>query len=99
MCSKVIDDLGFDCDSDAFISLYKQRSLAFVLCETLSIAFVIVMFNLILIVIQVPQYILDYMWGKGEPCKVVCTQPRRISAISGWPLMHNSQTYLYIGMH
>ncbi|KAK4278921.1 hypothetical protein QN277_016695 [Acacia crassicarpa] len=31
---------------------------------------------------QVPQYILDHMWGKGEPCKVVCTQPRRISAMS-----------------
>jgi ATP-dependent RNA helicase DHX36 len=22
------------------------------------------------------------MWGKGESCKIVCTQPRRISAIS-----------------
>jgi ATP-dependent RNA helicase DHX36 len=32
---------------------------------------------------QVPQYILDHMWGKGESCKIVCTQPRRISAISG----------------
>ncbi|XP_021300774.1 DExH-box ATP-dependent RNA helicase DExH6-like isoform X1 [Herrania umbratica] len=31
---------------------------------------------------QVPQYLLDYMWGKGEACKVVCTQPRRISATS-----------------
>ncbi|XP_004491282.2 DExH-box ATP-dependent RNA helicase DExH6-like isoform X1 [Cicer arietinum] len=31
---------------------------------------------------QVPQYILDYMWGKGEVCKVICTQPRRISAVS-----------------
>uniref|UniRef100_A0A0E0N2Y9 Uncharacterized protein n=1 Tax=Oryza rufipogon TaxID=4529 RepID=A0A0E0N2Y9_ORYRU len=31
---------------------------------------------------QVPQYILDHMWGKGESCKIVCTQPRRISAIS-----------------
>ncbi|KAJ4763726.1 ATP-dependent RNA helicase [Rhynchospora pubera] len=31
---------------------------------------------------QVPQFILDHMWGKGECCKVVCTQPRRISAIS-----------------
>ncbi|OAY81438.1 putative ATP-dependent RNA helicase YTHDC2 [Ananas comosus] len=31
---------------------------------------------------QVPQYILDCMWGKGETCKIVCTQPRRISAIS-----------------
>ncbi|KAK7385921.1 hypothetical protein VNO78_31892 [Psophocarpus tetragonolobus] len=31
---------------------------------------------------QVPQFILDHMWGKGEMCKIVCTQPRRISAIS-----------------
>ncbi|XP_008806703.2 DExH-box ATP-dependent RNA helicase DExH6-like isoform X2 [Phoenix dactylifera] len=31
---------------------------------------------------QVPQYILDHMWAKGEACKIVCTQPRRISAIS-----------------
>lgn len=31
---------------------------------------------------QVPQYILDNMWGKGESCKIICTQPRRISAIS-----------------
>ncbi|KAL5731522.1 RNA helicase [Ranunculus cassubicifolius] len=31
---------------------------------------------------QVPQYLLDYVWGKGERCKIVCTQPRRISAIS-----------------
>lgn len=32
---------------------------------------------------QVPQYLLDYMWDKGEACKIICTQPRRISAISG----------------
>ncbi|WOK99561.1 DExH-box ATP-dependent RNA helicase DExH6 [Canna indica] len=31
---------------------------------------------------QVPQYLLDYMWDKGEDCKIICTQPRRISAIS-----------------
>ncbi|XP_028781343.1 DExH-box ATP-dependent RNA helicase DExH6-like isoform X2 [Neltuma alba] len=31
---------------------------------------------------QVPQYILDHAWGKGEACKIVCTQPRRISAMS-----------------
>ncbi|CAN4084548.1 unnamed protein product [Withania somnifera] len=29
---------------------------------------------------QVPQFILDHMWGKGETCKIICTQPRRISA-------------------
>ncbi|KAF8408631.1 hypothetical protein HHK36_004694 [Tetracentron sinense] len=31
---------------------------------------------------QVPQFLLDYLWGKGEACKIVCTQPRRISATS-----------------
>ncbi|XP_027331217.1 DExH-box ATP-dependent RNA helicase DExH6 isoform X1 [Abrus precatorius] len=31
---------------------------------------------------QVPQFILDHVWGKGEVCKIVCTQPRRISATS-----------------
>ncbi|XP_010418749.1 PREDICTED: DExH-box ATP-dependent RNA helicase DExH6-like [Camelina sativa] len=32
---------------------------------------------------QVPQYLLDHMWSsKGETCKIVCTQPRRISAMS-----------------
>lgn len=42
-----------------------------------------ILFNLILNMIQVPQFILDYVWGKGEVCKIVCTQPRRISAMSG----------------
>jgi HrpA-like RNA helicase len=33
---------------------------------------------------QVPQYLLDHMWSsKRETCKIVCTQPRRISAMSG----------------
>ncbi|CAN7137328.1 unnamed protein product [Brassica rapa subsp. narinosa] len=32
---------------------------------------------------QVPQYLLDHMWSsKRETCKIVCTQPRRISAMS-----------------
>ncbi|XP_060066798.1 ATP-dependent DNA/RNA helicase DHX36-like [Ylistrum balloti] len=33
---------------------------------------------------QVPQYILDdfISQGKGSQCKVICTQPRRISAVS-----------------
>ncbi|XP_022931521.1 DExH-box ATP-dependent RNA helicase DExH6-like isoform X1 [Cucurbita moschata] len=31
---------------------------------------------------QVPQFLLDYMWGKGEACKIVCTHPRQISAMS-----------------
>ncbi|GFZ10543.1 helicase in vascular tissue and tapetum [Actinidia rufa] len=32
---------------------------------------------------QVPQFLLDDRWGKRESCKIVCTQPRRISATSG----------------
>ncbi|KAJ8753423.1 hypothetical protein K2173_019822 [Erythroxylum novogranatense] len=31
---------------------------------------------------QVPQFVLDHMWQKGKACKIVCTQPRRISATS-----------------
>ncbi|PON35523.1 putative ATP-dependent RNA helicase YTHDC [Parasponia andersonii] len=31
---------------------------------------------------QVPQFLLDHKWGKGEACKIVCTQPRRLSAMS-----------------
>ncbi|OWM73264.1 hypothetical protein CDL15_Pgr001378 [Punica granatum] len=31
---------------------------------------------------QVPQFLLDSMWAKGKACKIVCTQPRRISATS-----------------
>ncbi|KAF8083144.1 hypothetical protein N665_0790s0007 [Sinapis alba] len=32
---------------------------------------------------QVPQYLLDHMWySKRESCKIICTQPRRISATS-----------------
>ncbi|CAI5503236.1 unnamed protein product [Closterium sp. Naga37s-1] len=31
---------------------------------------------------QVPQFILDHEWGKGRRCRVLCTQPRRISATS-----------------
>ncbi|KAL2634461.1 hypothetical protein R1flu_005940 [Riccia fluitans] len=31
---------------------------------------------------QVPQYILNHMWQQGKPCRIVCTQPRRISATS-----------------
>lgn len=31
---------------------------------------------------QVPQFLLDYMWHDCKACKIVCTQPRRISAIS-----------------
>ncbi|KZV16627.1 hypothetical protein F511_12083 [Dorcoceras hygrometricum] len=31
---------------------------------------------------QVPQFLLDHAWSKGKTCKIVCTQPRRISATS-----------------
>lgn len=31
---------------------------------------------------QVPQFLLEHIWSKGETCKIVCTQPRRISATS-----------------
>ncbi|KAH6780972.1 helicase in vascular tissue and tapetum [Perilla frutescens var. hirtella] len=31
---------------------------------------------------QVPQFLLDHAWSKGDTCKIVCTQPRRISATS-----------------
>ncbi|KAK4437453.1 DExH-box ATP-dependent RNA helicase DExH6 [Sesamum alatum] len=31
---------------------------------------------------QVPQFLLDHAWSRGETCKIVCTQPRRISATS-----------------
>jgi ATP-dependent RNA helicase DHX36 len=31
---------------------------------------------------QVPQYILEDSWGKGKPCRIMCTQPRRLSATS-----------------
>jgi len=33
--------------------------------------------------LQVPQYILDHMWTQKKPCRIICTQPRRISATSG----------------
>ncbi|KAL8147578.1 hypothetical protein AgCh_005047 [Apium graveolens] len=31
---------------------------------------------------QVPQYVLDHVWSKHKTCKIICTQPRRISAVS-----------------
>lgn len=31
---------------------------------------------------QVPQYILENCWEKGKSCRVMCTQPRRLSATS-----------------
>lgn len=31
---------------------------------------------------QVPQFVLDHMWCNRETCKIICTQPRRISATS-----------------
>ena len=38
-------------------------------------------------VLQVPQFILEDAWYRCKGCRVVCTQPRRISAVSGgWGL-------------
>ncbi|KAL4422956.1 hypothetical protein ABPG75_009153 [Micractinium tetrahymenae] len=31
---------------------------------------------------QVPQFILEDSWARGKGCRVICTQPRRISAVS-----------------
>ena len=31
---------------------------------------------------QVPQYILEDCWSRGQSCKIMCTQPRRLSATS-----------------
>ncbi|KAA6424000.1 MAG: putative ATP-dependent RNA helicase DHX36-like [Trebouxia sp. A1-2] len=31
---------------------------------------------------QVPQYLLDRAWEQGQACRLLCTQPRRISAVS-----------------
>ncbi|KAK9814740.1 hypothetical protein WJX72_010718 [[Myrmecia] bisecta] len=31
---------------------------------------------------QVPQYLLEDAWSTGQPCRIMCTQPRRISAVS-----------------
>jgi ATP-dependent RNA helicase DHX29 len=31
---------------------------------------------------QVPSFLLEHQLSQGKPCKVYCTEPRRISAIS-----------------
>ncbi|XP_008198758.1 3'-5' RNA helicase YTHDC2 isoform X2 [Tribolium castaneum] len=31
---------------------------------------------------QIPQFIMDDALQRGEPCRILCTQPRRISAVS-----------------
>ncbi|KAG7240878.1 hypothetical protein INR49_023452 [Caranx melampygus] len=31
---------------------------------------------------QIPQFLLDEFSRKGEPCRIICTQPRRLAAIS-----------------
>ena len=35
-----------------------------------------------LLAVQVPQMILDDCQDRGRPCRIFCTQPRRISAVS-----------------
>lgn len=45
------------------------------------------MYHALLNVLQVPQFILEDAWYRSKGCRVVCTQPRRISAVSGgWGL-------------
>jgi len=72
-----------------------------VLCIYRSL-FLLSCFNFLLNIIQVPQFILDHMWGKGEVCKIVCTQPRRISATSGvqlfWILDLIFNLYFYVSL-
>jgi len=41
---------------------------------------------------QVPQFILEDAWYRGKGCRVVCTQPRRISAVSGATLRDEIQS-------
>ncbi|XP_060527007.1 ATP-dependent DNA/RNA helicase DHX36-like isoform X1 [Cylas formicarius] len=31
---------------------------------------------------QIPQYVMEDMSSRGEPCKIICTQPRRISTMA-----------------
>lgn len=58
---------------------WNFHDIAFMLTTSFINLIIFSFFNMV----QVPQYLLDHMWGKGEACKIVCTQPRRISAISG----------------
>lgn len=59
--------------------------------------------------LQVPQYIIDDAFSRREYCKIVCTQPRKIAAISlanricverNWPqgslVAYQVMNYLYI---
>ena len=39
---------------------------------------------------QVPQFILEDAWYRGKGCRVICTQPRRISAVSGAGSFHST---------
>jgi len=32
--------------------------------------------------LQIPQFILEQCSSAGKPCRIICTQPRRISAVS-----------------
>lgn len=33
-------------------------------------------------ILQVPQMILDYCCAQKKPCRIFCTQPRRLAALS-----------------
>lgn len=37
---------------------------------------------MLFVFIQVPQMILDDCYAKGKPCRIFCTQPRRIAALT-----------------
>lgn len=47
---------------------------------------------------QVPSFILEHSISAGTPCKILCTEPRRISAISlakRTPMTFNSFSDVY----
>jgi HrpA-like RNA helicase len=37
---------------------------------------------IIILHFQIPQFILQYCASAGKACRIICTQPRRISAVS-----------------
>ena len=39
------------------------------------------------------------MWSSGKPCRILCTQPRRISASSGWYSAYNCELASVSGSH
>lgn len=35
-----------------------------------------------LYIVQIPQFLLDECSRNGEPCRIICTQPRRLATIA-----------------